>query len=92
MRDEEMWMQGQYIYEAVSVALSHFSAGMVGKKSDAKYRDKPMMYDIDSKPKTQEELDNIEIQKMIQAEEMWIRNFESKGLPKTTIIKKKKQE
>lgn len=86
-----MWMQGQYIYEAICVALSHFSAGMAGKKSDAKYRDKPFMYEIDSKPKTQEEIDNIEIQKMIQAEEQWIKIFETKGLPKT-IIKKSKQE
>lgn len=46
MRDEELWLQGKYNLEALMVALAHFSAGLSGKKSSAKYLKEPVMKNI----------------------------------------------
>ena len=85
-KDEELWLQGYYNFQALQVALAHFGAAMAGSKSDAKYPDTPL---LQHKSKydglTQEEIDNLEIQQMILAEEAWIKNDEMRGLAKTII-------
>lgn len=44
MRDEEVWLfWGTYGYSAFETVMAHFGAGLAGKKSKAKYIDKPIM-------------------------------------------------
>lgn len=78
---------GSYGLSAVSVAVEHCLAG---KKAKSKYIDKPMLSQLREEMKnnslTQEEIDNRELQKMIFAEEMWIKQQNKKGLPKTVIL------
>ena len=86
IKDEEMYMQGFYNLIAFEVSLSHFGAGVFGGKSEAKYLEEPITFkSYREENMTQEELDNLEIQKMIYAEEMWIRNDKLRGLPETII-------
>ena len=81
-----MWLQGRYNLDALTVALSHFGAGLSGKKSEAKYPDKPYSKaNAEYEGLTQEEIDNLEIQKMIRAEELWIAQQKSKGMSETII-------
>lgn len=78
---------GSYGLSAVSVAVEHCLAG---KKAKSKYIDKPMLSQLREEMKnnslTQEEIDNRELQKMIFAEEMWIKQQNKKGLPETVIL------
>lgn len=46
------WLQGLYFYEALTVGLSKFSAGLAGKQSKAEYRKEP----IRITPKTEKEI------------------------------------
>lgn len=39
-KDEEMWMMGMYVYDAVAVAVEH---NLAGRKAQSKYYDKPLM-------------------------------------------------
>lgn len=69
-RNQELWMQGMYIYDAVSAVIS----AALGKK-DAKYTEKP--YDIF--PKTQKELEeeaNKEREQLVLALNAWKDAFE----------------
>lgn len=85
-KDEELWLQGKYNFEALMVAFSHFGAGLNGKTSEAKYLDKPYSkFGEEYEGLTEEEIDNLEIQKMIQAEELWIANQKIKGMSETKI-------
>ena len=85
-RDEEAYMQGFYNLNAFQVALSHFGAGLTGKKSDAKYLEAPIMVKaIEEAGMTQDELDERELEKMLLAEEAWAINDRLRGLPETTI-------
>lgn len=44
MRDEEAWMfWGNYGFSALQTVMAHFGSGLSGKKSNAKYIDKPVM-------------------------------------------------
>lgn len=36
------WLQGRYFFDALSVALSNFSAGMANKVGKANYHEKPI--------------------------------------------------
>lgn len=56
---DNMWLQGRYFFEAMSTALSNFSAGMAGKHKYSEYRKEP--YRVI--PKTEKE---IEAEKMAQ--------------------------
>ena len=40
-----MYIQGLYVYRAFSTVMSHFGAGLSGKKSDAEYFDMPLLQD-----------------------------------------------
>ena len=72
---------------AFEVVISHFSAGLSGKKTSAKYLEHPIMSDMTQDENlTQEEIDNRELQKMIYAEEMWAKQHKRKGLPETVIL------
>ena len=82
-----MYYQGLYNMTAFEVVISHFSAGLSGKKSSAKYLEHPIMSEMaQDENLTQEEIDNRELQKMIFAEEMWIKQQNKKGLPETVIL------
>ena len=85
-KDEELWLQGFYNYQALQVAFAHFGAGLFGKKSDAKYMDKPITQHKDPyEGLTQEEIDNIEIQKMIAQEDLYIAQQKMSGMAEVNI-------
>lgn len=68
-----------YLYE-MGIYMQSAIGSCFSKK--AKYFEKPQFQiDIDESNMTQEEKDNIEIQKMIMAEKKWQANFKRKGLP-----------
>ena len=46
IKDEQMWIMGRYVLEALNVSLAHFGAGLAGKKSDVKYLEKPFLQDV----------------------------------------------
>lgn len=83
MQDEQMWYMGMYVQNAVSVSVEHCLAG---EKAKSKYLEKPMMSDLESDlGLTQEEIDEIELKKMLFNEELWARQQKKKGLPETII-------
>lgn len=59
MDDERDYMHGLYVMRAFDVVMSHFGAGLSGKKSKAKYYDKPLLSDFEKKDR---ELTEDEIQ------------------------------
>ena len=80
-RDAELWRNGQYTFSAVFVAVEHC---LDGKKAKSEYIKEPILKAMsDQIEYTQEELDNREIQRMILAEEQWIKNDRRRGLPET---------
>lgn len=87
LRDEENWLYwGTYGLSALQTVMSHFGAGLSGKKSDVEYIKKPMYQEIANKDRelTEEEMQK-EIEKAIFVEEMWIANDKRRGLPETVI-------
>ena len=85
-KDEELWLQGFYNYQALQVAFAHIGAGLSGKKSDTKYMDKPITQHKDPyEGLTQEEIDNIEIQKMIAQEDLYIAQQKMSGMAEVNI-------
>ena len=58
--DYLLWLMGKYSLEAEMVALAHFSAGLAGKTSQAKYLERPLMQEvveIDSEEEKQRAVD-----------------------------------
>lgn len=53
MKDEEMHRQGFYNYIAFTVVMSHFGAGMSGKKSTVEYPQKPFCFSTDEYEKVE---------------------------------------
>lgn len=56
VQDENMWIMGQYMVSAVSVAIDHC---LNGRKASSKYVEKPFMQDIENNGEhvyTEEEL------------------------------------
>ncbi len=82
MQDEQMWMFGHYMMSAVYVAVAKC---LRGNKSDVKYVEKPIFYSLNQNKLSQEEQDDLEIQKMIMYEEQWARQARKNGLPETKI-------
>lgn len=84
IEDEKAWIMGNYVLHAVSTALDNC---LQGKKSKAKYLDKPFLHDylMDEKEMSQEEKDRIEIEKMLIAEKQWQMRHSMSNLPKTII-------
>ena len=78
-----MWW-GNYGISALIYAIEHCLAGNKAKSQYVKESILSKLLENDGL--TQEEIDNREIQKMILAEEMWIKNDIKRGL-KETIIK-----
>lgn len=77
-----MWW-GNYGISALVYAIEHCLAG---KKAKSEYVKEAILNKfLENDKLTQEEIDNREIQKMIQAEEMWIKNDMRKGLSETII-------
>lgn len=82
-RDAEMWRNGQYTLSATLTAIDHC---LNGKKAKTEYIKEPLLQkEFEKDTMTQEELDRREIERMILAEELWIKNFKKKGLPETVI-------
>lgn len=84
MQDEQMWLMGQYVLNAVSVAIEH---GFAGKKAKSKYLKEPMLskaYENDGL--SQDEIDERELNRMLLYEEQWSMNDKRKGLPETKIL------
>lgn len=78
-----MWRNGQYTLSAVLVAVEHCLAG---KKAKSEYIKEPILKNVSENIElTQDEIDNREIQRMIMAEEQWIKNDKKRGLPETVI-------
>ena len=85
LKDNDMWQLGLYVSRAVTVAVDHC---LNGEKAKSEYYKQPILQEMAKyKAKTQEEIDNEEIQKMLLAEEMWQIQARERGLPET-IIKK----
>lgn len=82
--DELVWASvGNYFLTAVSVAVDRC---LNGKKSKSSYVENPMLKDLGKNDGlTEEEIEEIEIRKLIEAEEQWIRVSREKGLPETVI-------
>ena len=84
--DENNWLLGLYIKSAFETVMSQVLCSFSKKKSDAKYVEMPFSFmELENQNLTQEEIDDREIQKMIFAEEQWIKTLERKGLPETII-------
>lgn len=81
-RDEENWILGRYVLSAVSVAIEH---NLAGKNAKTKYIENPFLQELEI-GLTEEERNEKELQKMLLAEEMWIKQAKRKGLPETKII------
>ena len=82
-RDAEMWRNGQYTLSATLTAIDHC---LSGKKAKTEYVKEPILQKaFEEDELTQEERDRREIERMILAEELWIKNFKKKGLPETVI-------
>ena len=78
LQDQQMWQLGIYINNAVSVAIDHCFSG---KKAKSKYLEKPMLEEaMKYDGLTQEEIDEIEIQKMIANERAWQMKAKQSGM------------
>ena len=55
MRDEDNWMKGAYIYNAVHTAVYNVVSGAFGKKGNAEYINKPMFTNIEGNNELSEE-------------------------------------
>lgn len=80
-RSDNMWLQGQYFFEAMSTALSNFSAGLAGKHKHNDYRKSP--YRVI--PKTEKEIEaekKAEVEARIEQLKSWQKAFEAKNAKK----------
>lgn len=73
-QDKMNWYLGLYIKSAIDCCLD--------TKGKAEYPKLPVLNDLGL---SQEEIDNREIQKMIEAEEAWIRVEKARGLEETKL-------
>ena len=55
MRDEDNWMKGAYIYNAVYIAVHNVVSEAFGKKGNAEYINKPMFTNIEGNNELSEE-------------------------------------
>lgn len=64
IKDEEMWIMGQYVLSAVSVAVEH---NLAGKKAKSKYIEKPILSDTNiTKDKDENSLSQEEKNRQIE--------------------------
>lgn len=79
LNDEQMWLMGSYVQNAVCVALDR---ALNGKKATLQYLEKPMLTDYFEKQNmSQEEMDRREIEKMLQFERIRKEQDNLRGLP-----------
>lgn len=50
-QDEELWLQGFYVYKAFETVMAHFSAGLSGRSCNAKYPTEPFSFAKDPSEK-----------------------------------------
>ena len=78
MRDEEAWINNLYTMRAFEVVMSHFGAGLSGKKSSAKYYEEPLLGNIQENRELTEEEKQREVDKFFARENArrinWKRN------------------
>lgn len=79
-RDEEAWFQGMYFASAINSTICN---AFREKGKLEKYIETPFLQDLGM---SEEERNEKELQKMLLAEEMWIKQAKQKGLPQTKII------
>ena len=82
MNDEQMWIMGRYMLEALGVSLAHFGAGLAGKKSDAKYLEKPFLQDVEKGTNVKGE--NREEIAVFEAKQR-VRLLKQQGLPESPM-------
>lgn len=82
MQDENAWVLGLYIQSAVSTAVEHVLAG---KKAKSQYIKEPFLAHQQMEEMTQEEKDELELQKMLLAEKQWQTVGAIRNLPKTIM-------
>lgn len=81
--DRNSWNMGNYMTNAVTVALDH---AFNGKKAKSKYLEKPLLEQyFDDLTLTQEEIDNRELQKMIAHERQQMVKDRANGLKPPTL-------
>lgn len=71
--DEQAWLQARYNLEAYMVALSHFGAGLSGKRSTAEFMKEPLMQaykKMNADDNSNEELAVFEMKQRIHMLEM----------------------
>jgi len=82
MIDRNSWNMGNYMTNAVTVALDH---AFNGKKAKSKYLEKPLFEQyFEDLTLTQEEIDNRELQKMIAFERQQMARDRANGLKPPT--------
>lgn len=81
--DRNSWNMGNYMTNAVTVALDH---AFNGKKAKTKYLERPLLEEyFENLTLTQEEIDNREIQKMIAHERQQMARDRARGLKPPTL-------
>lgn len=74
------WIAGRYNLEAFQVVMSHFSAGLAGKKSHAEYMNHPILYEAkNAENKNKESQEEVALYEMKQR----IRLLRDSGLPES---------
>lgn len=72
-KDEEMWMQGLYVYNAFQTVMENFGDGLSGKRGNSKYIKKPFM----QSEKADGKLTEGELQKQREAFVMGLKVMQS---------------
>ena len=81
--DRNSWNMGNYVTNAVTVALDH---AFNGKKAKSKYVERPLLEEyFENLTLTQEEIDNRELQKMIAYERQQMARDKANGLKPPTL-------
>lgn len=79
--DMQMYCMGMYNKLAYEVVMAHFGAGLAGKRSNAKYINKPFLQNEikdNGNPESQEEVAVFEMKQRINA-------LKKKGLPESPM-------
>ena len=81
--DRNSWTMGNYMVNAVTVALDH---AFHGQKAQTKYLEKPLLEQyFEDLTLTQEEIDNRELKKMIANERQQMAKDKANGLKPPTL-------
>lgn len=77
MRDEELWLQGRYNFEALMVGLAHLGAGLSGKQCKAEYPAMPFTKKAEEENRILTEKEKVQQREMFVAQLLLMKsNFE----------------